>query len=106
MGDGLPTKLQRAPTVLIGSPDVVAPMRLPPRSRFIVLMYDSSPSMVPIDDPGLYEIDVAAIKPDVRFPVALMVVKAKHAHLFEKMDAAYSNRVIDACRAAVRRGMQ
>jgi hypothetical protein len=97
--------MERSETCLIGRAGAIAKMRLPKGRRFVVIQYDSAPHVVPIDDPGHYEIDVTPFVKEARFPVAIMVVKAKHCAAFTKVSPEHVNKILDACVSTVRRSI-
>ena len=80
---------------MIPGPDVVAKITLPEHSRFVVFMRGERPQMVPIDEPGSYEIDVLAIKAGVLWPVIVMIGPVKHVGAFENIADEMVSSMID-----------
>ena len=74
-----------AESVVIPGPGIVAKMALPEEARGIIFMRGKKPYVIEIDEPGTYEIDALAIKPDTPWPVIIMIVPVKHTRVFENM---------------------
>jgi hypothetical protein len=77
--------MHRAESYLIEREGQVARLTLPKRHRFVVLMPNDTPLIIPMDEPGTYEMDSFALRKDPVFPMLVMIVKAKHTRAFENM---------------------
>ena len=88
-------KMQTAETIVIPGPDVMTKMTLPEHSRFVMFMRGEKPQIVPIDEPGAYEIDALPSKPDTQWPVIIMIVPVKHVRAFENMSDEMVSSMID-----------
>lgn len=88
--------------IAISRAGVTFSMRLPKRCSFVSLMRDSTPEILPITDPGTYEICLDQLVRTVVWPVLLLVVPTKDAPLFVNSPMAVVNSMIDQAIVATR----
>lgn len=82
-----PKGMHFAEAFVIPGPNIAVRMTLAEGHRFVVFAEGERPCIVPITEPGSYEIDAAALKPTMKWPILIVVVQKKHAKLFAKMTA-------------------
>ena len=88
-------KMLEAESVVIPGPGIVAKMALPEYSRFVMFVRGEKPYVMEIDEPGTYEIDALAIKPDMPWPVLIMIVPIAHTRAFENLPDEQVSSMID-----------
>lgn len=83
----------------LNRPGAKASMYLPKRSRFVIVVAGESPRVMPITETGTWEIDTPPdLRPDVEWPVLVMVMPKKHAELFAKLTGAQATDMVRASR--------
>lgn len=85
-------------------PGQVAKMCLPDGFRFVCLVRGSQPKSFPINEPGMWEIDIPALLAKGKYPVVVTTVDAAHVAAFEKLPVAVVNDMLAAIAMEARRG--
>lgn len=85
------------------TPGQVAKMCLPDGFRFVCLVSGSQPQAFPINEPGMWEIDIPALLAKGKYPVVVTTVDAAHVAAFEKMPIAVVNDMLIAIATEARR---
>lgn len=92
-------RTQERPMYLFTRPGQVASMTLADGFRFVLLVRGERPTMVPINEPGSYEIDIPAMLAKGKYPVGLVTIDLAHVTAFEKIPADVIGRMLDAAQA-------
>jgi len=92
-------RTQEWPMYLFTQPGQVAKLALADGFRFVVLVKGEAPTMIPINEPGSYEIDIPAEMSKGLYPVAVLTMDLAQVPAFEKIPAATIGRMLDAAAA-------
>lgn len=85
-------------------PGQVAKLCLPDGFRFVCLVGGSHPAAFPINEPGMWEIDIPASLAKGRYPVVITTVDAAHVSAFEKLPVKAVNEMLVAIAMEARQG--
>ncbi len=96
-----PPTIKAADSTLFFSPDQVVSMNLPAEGRFVAFIRGESPKIIPINDPGTYEIDCATLE-NGEWPVMVSVLPLDRVGLFQKMTPEHVKRILDRALAEAR----
>ncbi len=91
-------KMRFAATYVFTAENQVAKAVLPDGNRFLLLNYGKSPYVMPISDPGEYEIDITLLA-NGRLPCALVVIDLAHVRAWEALTPENVDQILDQCAA-------
>ena len=78
--------------VVLTGPEGLARMTLPDHSRFVVVMRETRPAVLPTNEPGPYTL---AIKTNADWPAIIIVVPIEKVPLFENMPPEKTSEIIN-----------
>ena len=93
-----PPTIQAADSMLFFSPDQVASMELPAEARFVMFFRGKSPQVLPLTDPGTYEVDCAILE-NGEWPVLVSVLPLDKVGAFQQMTPEHVGRILDRVQA-------
>lgn len=89
-------KTYQRPLSLFTKPGQVARLTLPDGFRFVVFVYDEPPTMVPINEPGSYEIDIPELLAKGRYPVGITAIDLAQVPAVSRLPIKAVNSMLDA----------
>lgn len=84
------------PLHVISRTGQIAKVTLADGFRFVILVRDEPPTLVPITEPGSYEIDIPELLAKGKWPVAITTVDLAEVPMFLKIKPQVVERLLDA----------
>jgi hypothetical protein len=92
------------PVHMLCRPGQVAKLTLADGFRFIILVRNEPPTVIPIFEQGTYSIDIPDEMSRGKWPVGIMTVDLADVPLLQKVPAATVTRMLDAAAQQMEKG--
>jgi hypothetical protein len=90
-------KTFQAATTILTHHGQTARITVPDGFRAVLLMRGERPWVVPLDEPGEYDVSTDLLSPDTTFPTAIVVLDVAHLEAWEDMTDKQVGVILDRC---------